>query len=66
METKTSFVWSDSSVELNTVTQVSLNITSIINPRYTEGKDSIRLNYSFNDFSLLKFRMLVVNFLYGF
>jgi len=33
----------------------------VVNPRYAESEDTVRLDDTFNDFGLLKFGMLVVN-----
>lgn len=47
MKSKTSLVWSDSRVELDTETSVYLYFTIVIYPRYTENDLSFRLNDSF-------------------
>ena len=57
METDTTFVRSNSCIELYTVTQVSLYITCIVYPSNTECEDSVWLNDSLNDFSFLKLRI---------
>ena len=63
METDTALVWSDSRVELYSVTCVSLNLAIIVNPGNLESKDTLRLYDTLNDLCILKFRVLVVNFL---
>ena len=60
METKTSLIWSDSRVELYSVTCVCLNFTVVVNPSNLECKDTLRLYDTLNDLSLLKLRVLVV------
>ena len=44
METKSTFVWSDSTVKLNTVTGIYLYLSFIINPRNTELNLSLWIN----------------------
>ena len=61
VETKSTFVRSNSTVELYAVTQVSLNFTLIVYPCHAESKDTIRFYHTFNDFCILEFRVLVVN-----
>lgn len=61
METNTALVGADSTVELYTIADVGLNLTFIVYPGNTESEDTVRLNYSFNDFCLFEFGMLIVN-----
>jgi hypothetical protein len=61
VETDTAFVWADSVVELNTISQVGLNFTFIIHPCYTECENTVGLYQSFDDFGLFKFWVLVVD-----
>gem|GEM_PF-5019944 len=63
METETSLVRADSAVELDTITEVSLNFSLVVYPSYTESEDTVWLDHSLNDFCLFKFRMLVINLL---
>ncbi len=63
METETSLVRSDRAVELYTVTEVSLNFAFVIDPGYTESKDTVRLYETLDDLCFFEFRMLVVNIL---
>jgi len=61
VETQTAFVRADCAVELYAVTEVGLYFALVVNPRYAESEDTVRLDDTFNDFGLLKFGMLVVN-----
>ncbi len=63
MEAESSLVRSDRAVELDAVAEVGLNLTVVVDPGDTENEDSVRLYESLNDLSLLKLRMLVINFL---
>src|SRR5574344_1544587 len=63
METETSLVWSDSVVELYSISCVCLNITVVIYPRNAECQHSVWLHETLDDSSFLKFRMLIVNIL---
>ena len=63
METDTSLIWTNGAVELDTITGVCLYLTLVVNPCHTESEDTVRLDHTFNDFRLLKLRMLIVNFL---
>ena len=63
MEANTTLVGADSAVELHAVAQVSLNLAIVINPRYAEGDDTVGLDHTLHDFSLLKFGVVVVNLL---
>ena len=66
MEADTSFVRTYGSIELHTVAKVGLYLSLVINPIHTESMDTIRLYNTLNDFCLSKFRMLVIDLLYGF
>ncbi|MNI01034.1 hypothetical protein D3C73_538560 [compost metagenome] len=57
METKSTFVRSDSAVELNAETTVYLNIALIVNPRYAESDQSFWLNDSFKNRIVAVFRV---------
>ena len=57
-ESQTTFVRSDCTVELVSVTFVNLYFTSIVNPSYLESDSSFRLNQSFQNRSFLIFRVL--------
>ena len=63
METETSLVWSDSRVELYSVTCVSLYFAVVIYPCNLESKDTLRLYDTLYDLCLLKLWVLVVNLL---
>ncbi len=63
MEAKSSLVRSDGAVELNSVAEVCLNLTVVVDPGHTEREDSVRLDESLDDLRLLELRMLVVNLL---
>ena len=63
METETSLVWSNGAIELDTITEVGLNLAFVIYPSNAECEDTIRLNHSLYDFSLLKLWVLVINLL---
>ena len=52
METKTSLVRSDCTVELYTIALVYLNLALIIYPRNTEGNDALRLNQTLQNAKL--------------
>ena len=60
METETSLVWSDSVVELYTISGVCLNLALVVNPSNTECKHSVRLHEALDDSCVLEFRMLVI------
>ena len=60
METDTTFVRSNSCIELYTVTQVSLYITCIVYPSNTECENSVWLNDSLNDLGAKKDRHAVI------
>ena len=47
MKTQSSFIWSNCTVKLYTVSCINLNLTFIIYPRYAEFDLSFRLNKSF-------------------
>ena len=64
METDTTFVGTDSVVELNAITNVVLNFTLVVNPGYTESEDTIGLNHTFDDTSFFELGVLVVNLFY--
>lgn len=63
METETTLVRTNSIVELNAVTDVYMNFTSVVRPGHTESKDTIWLNETFDDTVLFKFGMLIVHIL---
>ena len=63
METKTSLIRSDRTVELDAVAEVCLNLAVVIDPGHTEREDSVRLDKSLDDLCLLELRVLVVNLL---
>ena len=60
MESHTTFVWSDSVVELYTISGVCLNLALVVNPSNTECKHSVRLHEALDDSCVLEFRMLVI------
>ena len=62
MEADASLVWSDSRVELHTITCICLNLTIVIYPGNLERKDTLRLDNTLDDFCILEFRVLVINF----
>ena len=63
METKTSLVWSDSIVELYSVSCIGLNNSVVIYPCNTECQHSVRFYETLDNLGILKFRMLVINIL---
>ena len=64
VETQSAFVRADSAVELNSVTDVHLYLSLIVDPWNAERDDALRFNDAFDDACLFKFGMLVVNVLY--
>ena len=62
METETALVGTDRAVELYTVSEVDLDVTFVIHPRYAESEDAVRLDDTLDDVCLLKLGMLVVDF----
>ena len=63
MEAETALVWTDSIVELDSVTGVGLDLAVVINPGDTECKNPVRLHKPLNNPGVFKLRMLVVNIL---
>ena len=61
MKTKSSFVRSDCTVELYTITFVYLYVTLIIYPRNLEGDNSLRLYKTLQDTSFAVFLLVCVN-----
>ena len=61
MEAQTAFVRADGAVELNTITDVHMYFTIVVNPRHTERNNALRLNETLDELSLLEFGMLVVH-----
>ena len=61
VETKTTLVRADSRVKLHTIAEVRLYLTLIVNPCYTEGKDTIRLDHALHDLCRLKLGVLIVH-----
>ena len=60
VETDTALVGADSAVELHTITQISLNLALVIDPRYAECDDAVGLNHALHDFGALKFGVVVI------
>ena len=60
METQASFIWPDSTIELNPVTKVDPDISFIINPRYLENDNTIRFNKTLNNPGRLKLGIFIV------
>ena len=65
MEAETSLVGTDSAVELDTVSQVGLDLTVVVNPGNAESEDPVGLYDSLDDLCLFELRMLVVDILDG-
>ena len=63
METETALVRADSTVELDAVAGVGLDLTAVIYPSNTEREDAVRLHQTLNYLCLLKLRMLIVHIL---
>ena len=61
VETKSTFVRTDSTVELNAVTKVGLYLTLIIDPRNAEGEDTVWLDHPLHDLRLLKLGVLIIH-----
>jgi len=55
-------VWADSVVELYAVADVYMDFTGIVDPRYTEGNDTVWLYKAFDDGCLFELGVLVVDF----
>ncbi len=66
VETQTALVRTDRAVELYAVAEVGLYFALVVNPGYTEGEDTVRLNDALNDLGLLEFGVLVVHLFDGF
>jgi len=62
MEADTALVWADSVVELYAVADVYMDFTGIVDPRYTEGNDTVWLYKAFDDGCLFELGVLVVDF----
>jgi len=65
MEAQTTLVRANGTVKLNTITNVDMDLTLVIGPRYTESNDAFRFNNAFNKLNALKFWVLVVDILDG-
>ena len=63
METKTSLGWANHVVVLDAVTHVSLNVTLIVYPGYTELDNTVWNAKTLDEVCLLKLWVLVVLFL---
>ena len=66
METESALVRSDSAVELDTVAEVGLDLTVVVDPSHAESEDTVRLDKPFDNLRLFKLRMLVIDILDGF
>ena len=64
MEADTTLVRADSVVELYAVADVYMDFTCIIDPRYTEGDDTVGLYEALDDSGFFELRVLVVDFFY--
>ena len=64
MEADTPLIRADGIVELYTVSNVYMDLAGIVDPRYAEGDDTIRLYEALDDGCLLELRVLVVDFFY--
>ncbi len=65
METYAALVRADGVVELYAIADVVLHLAAVVNPRYAECDDAVRLDHALNDFCFFEFRMLVVDVLYA-
>ena len=63
MEAETALVRTDCAVELDTVAQVGLDLTIIVDPGNPECEDAIRLDKPLDDLRLLELGMLVIDVL---
>ena len=61
METQSPLVWSNSRIELYTITKVGLNLSPIIHPCDTESEDTIGFYHSLDNLSVLKLGVLIVH-----
>ena len=61
MEADTTLIWANSVVELYAVADVYMDFTCIVDPRYSEGDDTIWLYEALNDASLFELGVLVVD-----
>ena len=62
METKTALVWSDSRVELYSVSEIYMVYTLIICPGYSECDDSLRLYKSLKESILSVYLFVLLNY----
>ena len=60
METQSAFVWADSAVELNAVTDVHLYLALVVNPGHTECGDTLWFHNALYNLGFFKLRVLVV------
>ncbi len=61
METDTAFVRADCIVMLDTVSHVGLDLTFVIHPSYTEGKNTVGDTKTFDQIALFEFGMFIVS-----
>ena len=64
MEADTALVWADSVIKLHTVSNVYMNLACIVDPRHSEGNDTIGLYEALDDGCLFELWVLVVDVLY--
>ncbi len=62
METETAFVCTEGGIVLNTITEVHLGLTLIVNPNNAELEDTVGLDKTLDNLSSLVLRMLVIFF----
>ena len=63
METQSTLVGADGTVELYAVAQVHLNLTFVVDPGHAERDDTLRFYNTLHNLSFLKLRMLIVDVL---
>ena len=57
MEADTTLVWAECAIHLNTETTINLNLTTVVQPRYTEHNYTLRLCDALQYFELLQSRV---------
>ena len=64
VESQSTLVRANGTIELHAVADVHLNLALVVDPGHAEGSDTFGLDDTLNNLSLLEFRMLVVHIFY--